>query len=99
MIKYLENENLNDAIKEGIWLVDFYADWCGPCKMLGSILETMDTNVLKINVDTHEELATSYGVMSIPTICFFKDGNLMQKVIGFRNQEELEKIIEEIKKN
>ncbi len=99
MIKYLENENLNDAIKEGIWLVDFYADWCGPCKMLGSILETMDTNVLKINVDTHEELATSYGVMSIPTICFFKDGNLMQKVIGFRNKEELEKIIEEIKKN
>lgn len=99
MIKYLENENLNDAIKEGIWLVDFYADWCGPCKMLGSILETMDTNILKINVDTHEELATSYGVMSIPTICFFKDGNLMQKVIGFRNKEELEKIIEEIKKN
>lgn len=99
MIKYLENENLNDVIKEGIWLVDFYADWCGPCKMLGSILETMDTNILKINVDTHEELATSYGVMSIPTICFFKDGYLMQKVIGFRNKEELEKIIEEIKKN
>ena len=93
MIKYLEKENLNDVIKSGVWIVDFYADWCGPCKMLGPVLESIDANILKINVDTHEELATTYGVMSIPTICFFKDGELKQKVIGFRNKDDIEKIL------
>ena len=97
MIKYLENENLNEVIKKGTWIVDFYADWCVPCKMLGTVLETMDENILKINVDKHEELATSYGVMSIPTICFFKDGELKQKVIGFRSKEELIDILNQIK--
>ncbi len=96
MIKYLEKENLNDVIKEGVWLVDFYADWCGPCKMLGNILETLDNNILKINVDTHEELATFYGVMSIPTICFFKNGELKEKIIGFRNKEEIEEILKKM---
>lgn len=96
MIKYLEKENLNDVIKSGAWIVDFYADWCGPCKMLGPVLESIEANILKINVDTHEELAATYGVMSIPTICFFKDGELKQKIIGFRNKEEIEKILNSI---
>ena len=92
----LKENNFKDVIKEGVWIVDFYADWCGPCKMLGSVLESMDVNILKINVDTHEDLATTFGVMSIPTICFFKDGELKEKVIGFRNKEELEKILNNI---
>ena len=96
MIKYLEKEKLNDVIKEGIWIVDFYADWCGPCKMLGPVLETVDANILKINVDTHEELSVQYGIMSIPTICFFKDGELKQKVVGFRNKDEIEQILKSI---
>ena len=93
MVKYLENEKLEDVIKEGVWIVDFYADWCGPCKMLGPVLESMDANVLKVNVDSHEELAASFGVMSIPTICFFKDGELKRKEIGFRNKDDLENIL------
>ncbi len=96
MIKYLEKEKLDDVIKEGIWIVDFYADWCGPCKMLGPVLETVDANILKINVDTHEELSVQYGIMSIPTICFFKDGELKQKVVGFRNKDEIEQILKSI---
>lgn len=93
MIKYLENENFKEIIKEGLWIVDFYADWCGPCKMLGSVLEELDNNILKINIDNHEELATEFGVMSIPTICFFKDGELKNKIIGFRNKDEIQNII------
>lgn len=96
MVKYLENENFNDTIKSGLWIVDFYADWCGPCKMLGPVLEELDQNVLKVNVDNHEDLATEYGVMSIPTICFFKDGKLENKVIGFRSKNEIEEIIKGI---
>jgi len=96
MIKYLENENLNEVIKEGVWIVDFYADWCGPCKMLGKVLEEMDANILKINTDTHTDLAQEYGVMSIPTICFFKNGDLKQKEIGFRSKNELEDIINKL---
>lgn len=93
MVKYLENEKLEDVIKEGVWIVDFYADWCGPCKMLGPVLESMDANILKVNVDSHEELAASFGVMSIPTICFFRNGELKCKEIGFRNKDDLENIL------
>ena len=96
MVKYLENENLKDIVNDGVWLVDFYADWCGPCKMLGTVLEEIDANVLKINVDNNESLAREYGVMSIPTICFFKNGELKEKVIGFRSKTELEEILNDI---
>lgn len=97
MIKHLENENFKEVIKEGVWLVDFYADWCGPCKMLGAVLEQLNCNILKINVDNHSDLATEFSVMSIPTICFFQDGELKQKEIGFRSKEELEKILNSLK--
>ena len=96
MVKYLEKEKLEYVIKDGAWSVDFYADWCGPCKMLGPVLESMDANILKINVDSHEDLATRFGVMSIPTICFFKDGELKERVVGFRNKDELENILKSI---
>ena len=97
MIKYLENENFKEVTKSGFWIVDFYADWCGPCQMLGPILEQIKENILKVNVDKHESLAQEFGVMSIPTICFFKDGELKNKVIGFRNKEELQEIINGVK--
>lgn len=96
MVKHLENEKLDDVIKEGLWIVDFYADWCGPCKMLGPVLEGINENVLKINVDEHEDLATKYGVMSIPTLCFFQNGELKNRVVGFRNESEIQDIIEHL---
>lgn len=96
MIKYLKEEKLEDLIKEGIHLVDFYADWCGPCKMLGSILENMtDVNIIKINVDEHQELARQFGVMSIPTIIIFKNGVELKKQIGFLPEEEIRKLLKE----
>ena len=94
MIKYLKEENFDEEIKDGLVLVDFYADWCGPCKMLGQVLETLeDINILKVNTDEFEELSMKYGVMSIPTIILFKDGKEVAKNIGFMAKEELEEWI------
>lgn len=91
MIKYLEKEeDFKELIKNEV-IVDFYADWCGPCKMVGSILEEMDSfNVLKINVDDFPNIAREYGIMSIPTLIKFNKGNEIKKVIGYRTKEQLE---------
>ena len=90
MIKYLEKEeDFNDIIKNSI-IVDFYADWCGPCKMMGTILEELDElNILKLNVDDFPDIARKFGVMSIPTLIKFKDVNEVKKVIGYRTKDEL----------
>ena len=90
MIKYLGKiEDFDNEIKNEV-IVDFYADWCGPCKMLAPILEESDFNVLKVNVDDFRDLAIKYGIMSIPTLTKFKDGEEVKKVIGFKTKEELE---------
>lgn len=90
MIKHLEKiEDFDKEISKDV-IVDFYADWCGPCKMLGPVLEETNFNVLKVNVDDFQELAIKYGVMSIPTLIRFKNGEEVKKVIGFRTKEELE---------
>lgn len=95
MIKYLKDEKFADEIKEGIVLVDFYADWCGPCKMMGQVLEEMkNVNILKVNTDEFDELSSKYGIMSIPTIILFKDGKEIAKNVGLLSKAELEEWIE-----
>lgn len=98
MIKHLgQNENLEDLVKTGVYIVDFYADWCGPCKMMGSVLEGMqDVNVIKVNTDMHQELAQSFGVMSIPTLVFFKEGQQIKKEVGFKDESEIRNILNTI---
>lgn len=97
MIKYLENnEKLEDLITNEITLVDFYADWCGPCKMLGSVLENMDYNIIKVNTDKFPELATKFGVMSIPTVVIYKEKLEKSKFIGFKSKEEIEQFIKNL---
>lgn len=94
MIRFLKEEKLEDLTKEGTHIVDFYADWCGPCKMLGSVLEKMeDVDIIKINVDEHQDLAQAFGVMSIPTIIIYKDGKESKKHIGFIEETEIREML------
>ena len=97
MIKYLEKDNFSTLTKKGIILVDFFADWCGPCKMLGEVLEELENiNILKVNVDTFPELAKEYKVMSIPTLIVFKDGKPVEKNIGFISKAEVLNLVQKV---
>ena len=99
MIKYLEKENFDDEIATGRILVDFFATWCGPCKMLSGVLENVEDSIgmpiLKIDVDKHEELARRFRVMSIPTVILFEDGKEVKKKIGFMNEKKVSEFISE----
>ena len=95
MIKHLgKKEDFEPMINSSKILVDFYAEWCGPCKMLGPILEQInEIDVLKINVDEFPDLAAKFGVMSIPTLILFVEGKEIKKEIGFKNLDEIKKMI------
>ncbi len=87
-----ETEVLNS---EKTVLIDFYADWCGPCKMISPIIEEISNEnsdkvkVCKVNVDEEQNLAIKFGVSSIPTIVIFKDGKLEKQLVGFRPKEDI----------
>ena len=94
MITYLKDETLDELINDKKVLIDFYADWCMPCKMLGETIEEIaednkDANIVKINVDEHPELARSYGVMSIPLLLLYNDNKIEKKHVGLMEKEEL----------
>lgn len=93
-MQYATELNFDELIKEGLVLVDFYADWCGPCKMISPVLEEIDKededlNIVKVNVDEQGLLAQRYGVMSIPTLVLFKDGEKVDQMIGFAPKQNL----------
>ena len=96
MIKHYSNEKLED-IKD-LTIVDFYADWCGPCKMLSQVLEQLEgIDIIKINVDENEDLAKKYKVMSIPYLLIVKDGEIKKELLGFRSKDDLEEELNGIK--
>jgi thioredoxin 1 len=94
MVKQINSKEFKDVIREGKVVVDLFATWCGPCKMLSPILdeiseEIKSTNFYKIDVDDNSDIAIEYGVMSIPTVLIFEKGILVNKIVGLRSREDL----------
>ena len=95
MLKHISNvAEFDEAIKEDLVLVDFYATWCGPCKMLAPVLEEVanenpDLSVLKIDVDEVSPLAARFGIQAIPTLILFKDGAQVAVRMGYQNKNQL----------
>lgn len=96
----LNKDNFKETISSGVTLVDFWAVWCGPCRMMNPILDKFDqenkmkAKVGKVNVDEQQELAALFGIQSIPTIIIFKEGKIVGKVIGAVSLESLTKQVE-----
>ena len=88
-------ENFDNLISNDVVLVDFFATWCGPCKMLSPILEEManersSVKIVKVDIDESMDLARRYGIMSVPTLLLFKDGKLISQTTGFMPKTDLE---------
>ena len=95
MAKYIEltSANFEATIKEGVSLVDFWAPWCGPCRMIAPVIEELaeefsgKANICKVNTDEELDIGVKYGIRSIPTIMFFKDGELVDQMVGAASKQ------------
>ncbi|PSM52187.1 thioredoxin [Campylobacter blaseri] len=96
MAKYIELTSSNfDVVKEGVALVDFWAPWCGPCRMLAPVIDELaeefdgKAKICKVNTDEEQDLAVEYGVRSIPTLLFFKDGEIKEQLVGAQSKQAI----------
>jgi len=96
MAVVVTKDNFNETVSNGVSLLDFWAPWCGPCKMQLPIVEELSTElqgtatIAKVNVDEQPELASQFGVMSIPTLILFKDGQPVDKLVGLQSKASLQ---------
>ena len=93
-MKIVNKNEFDTIVKNGLVLVDFFANWCGPCKMMAPVLEEVEKEVdglivVKVDTDKEGELALKYGVQSIPNMILFKDGTPVDQVIGFTPKETM----------
>jgi thioredoxin 1 len=102
MIKHLTKKTYEEEVLKSTVpvVVDFWATWCGPCRMQGGILEQLDKDfsadkvkICKVNVDEEGELAATFGVQSIPTLLFYKDGKITNKAVGVRDADACKKLL------
>jgi len=90
MAKYVEltADNFEATIKDGVTMVDFWAPWCGPCRMIAPIIEELaedfegKATIAKVNTDEQQDISVKYGIRSIPAILFFKDGEVVEQMVG-----------------
>ena len=98
MIKHLSNPSeFEQEVQGPVVVIDFYADWCGPCQMLAPVLEQLEKEtsikIVKINVDEIPDIARAFRIMSIPTLMLFKDGKLVKRELGYMPIERLREFI------
>ena len=98
MVKEIKESEFDQSISSGKVVVDCYAPWCGPCRMLSPIIdeiaeELTDYSFYKLNVDDAEEVSRKYGIMSIPALLILENGELKQKLVGFKSKSELKEIL------
>lgn len=101
-IIHANEENFENLINDELVLVDFYANWCGPCKMLGPVLEEManernNVKIVKVDIDSNHALARQYGVMSVPTLILFKKGQIVSNHIGYMAKDKINNWINDTK--
>jgi thioredoxin 1 len=95
MAVVITKDNFTENVAQGVSLLDFWAPWCGPCKMQLPIVEELSeelkgtATIAKVNVDEEPELASQFGVMSIPTLILFKDGQPVDKLVGLQSKDSL----------
>ena len=100
MAKIVNSNEFDNEINEGVVLVDFFATWCGPCKMLAPIFEELGTEMegkakfVKVDVDQAGDIAARYGISSIPTMIVFKDGEKQELSLGFMPKDQIKSMIE-----
>lgn len=94
-MRFLTDEDFDSVIKSGIALVDFFADWCGPCRMMEPVIEELSVEmegkavVAKINVDEYSNIASKFQIFSIPTLIIFKDGKESERIVGAVGKSEI----------
>ena len=98
MVKEINKDEFNEVIKEKKVLVDCFANWCGPCKMLSPVLDNLseeikDYNFYKLDVDKANDIAVNYNVMSIPTLLIFNDGSLVNRIVGLKSVNEIKEML------